>query len=290
MTTLKNGYARQGKCSVDLSRAGFSTRNLKFMRQFAQLYPVIGKQPVSQLPWGHIIVLMQQVKDHEARGWYANNVLKNGTSRSVLTMQIEQSLYERQGKNAHKMTNFAERLPSPQSDLAIQLFKDPYDFRFLPVTEEAQELEIEKSMVNHLSKLFLELGTGFAYMGNQYRLTIENTDYFLDMLFYNVHLRCYFVIEIKAVEVKPEHIGKLNFYLAVVDDLLKKPADNPTIGLLLCKKKDKVVAEYSLKRTDGAIGIAEYLLLHELPKDFKQKLPDTNLLETRLAEKMEIKE
>lgn len=269
---------------------GFSTRNLKFMRQFAQLYPIIGKQPVSQLPWGHIIVLMQQVKDHEAREWYANNVLKNGTSRSILTMQIEQSLYERQGKNAHKMTNFAERLPSPQSDLAIQLFKDPYDFRFLPVTEEAQELEIEKSMVNHLSKLFLELGTGFAYMGNQYRLTIEKTDYFLDMLFYNVHLRCYFVIEIKAVEVKPEHVGKLNFYLAVVDDLLKKPADNPTIGLLLCKKKDKVVAEYSLKRTDGAIGIAEYLLLHELPKDFKQKLPDTNLLETRLAEKMEIKE
>ena len=268
---------------------GFSKRNLERMRQFATLYTQLdfAAQPVPQLPWGHIIVLMQQVKDPEAREWYANSVLKNGTARSVLIIQIEQNLYERQGKNAHKMTNFAERLPSPQSDLAIQLFKDPYDFRFLPVTEEAQELAIEKSMVNHLSKLFLELGSGFAYMGNQYRITIEGTDYFLDMLFSNIHLRCYFIIEIKAVEVKPEHVGKLNFYLAVVDDLLKKPGDNPSIGLLLCKKKNKVVAEYSLKRTDGAIGIAEYLLLHELPKDLKKTLPDTDLLETKLAEKME---
>lgn len=269
---------------------GFSVRNLKYMRKFAQLYPEIGQQPVAQLPWGHIIVLMEQVKDPEAREWYASNALKNGIARSVLIIQIEQGLYERQGKHVHKMTNFAERLPSPQSDLAIQLFKDPYDFRFLPVTEEAKELEIENSMVNHLSKLFLELGTGFAYMGRQYRLTVEGTDYFLDMLFYNVILRCYFVVEIKAVEVKPEHVGKLNFYLAVVDDVLKKPEDNPTIGLLLCKKKNKIVAEYSLKRTDGAIGIAEYLLLHELPKDLRQKLPDTNLLEAKLAEKIESKE
>ena len=132
----------------------------------------IGQQPVAQLPWGHIIVLMEQVKDPEAREWYANNTLKNGIARSVLIIQIEQNLYERQGKNAHKMTNFAERLPSPQSDLAIQLFKDPYDFRFLPVTEEAEELEIENSMVAHLRELFIELGTGFAYMGHQYRITV----------------------------------------------------------------------------------------------------------------------
>ena len=143
---------------------GFSVRNLKFMRQFAQMYPEIGKQAVSQLPWGHIIVLMQQVKDTNARDWYANNVIKNGIARSVLIMQIEQNLYDRQGKHDHKITNFAERLPAPQTDLAIQLFKDPYDFRFLPVTAEAQELEIEQAMVSHLRKLFLELGTGFAYM------------------------------------------------------------------------------------------------------------------------------
>jgi predicted nuclease of restriction endonuclease-like (RecB) superfamily len=268
---------------------GFSKRNLERMRQFANLYDHLefATQAVSQLPWGHIIVLMQQVKDPDAREWYARSVLKNGTSRNVLLIQIEQNLYERQGKNSHKKTNFNERLPLPQSNLATQLFKDPYDFRFLPVTEEAEELEIEKSMVNHISKLLLELGTGFAYMGNQYRITIEGTDYFLDMLFYNVYLRSYFVIEIKAGEVKPEHVGKLNFYLAVVDDLLKKPEDNPSIGLLLCKKNNKVVAEYSLKRIDGPIGIAEYLLLNELPKDLKQKLPDTDLLESRLTEKME---
>ncbi len=269
---------------------GFSARNLKFMRQFAQLYPAIGKQAVSQLPWGHIIVLMQQVKDPEAREWYANNALKNGIARSVLIIQIEQSLYERQGKNAHKMTNFAKRLPSPQSDLAIQLFKDPYDFRFLPVTEKAEELAIENSMVAHLQELFIELGTGFAYMGHQYKITVGEDDYFLDMLFYNVQLTCYFVIEIKTTIVKPEHIGKLNFYLAVVDDLLRKPHDNPTIGLLLCKKHNKLVAEYSLKRTDGAIGIAEYRLLHELPKELKESLPDLDLLEAKLAEKMETEE
>ncbi len=267
--------------------AGFSARNLKFMRQFAQLYPEIGKQAVSQLPWGHIIVLMQQVKDPEAREWYANNTLNNGIARSVLIIQIEQNLYERQGRSAHKITSFAERLPSPQSDLALQLFKDPYDLRFLPVTEKAAELEIEDSMVAHLRELFIEFGTGFAYMGHQYKITVGEDDYFLDMLFYNVHLSCYFVIEIKTTVVKPEHIGKLNFYLAVVDDLLKKPHDNPSIGLLLCKKHNKLVAEYSLKRTDGAIGIAEYCLSHELPKELKETLPDLSLLEAKLAEKIE---
>lgn len=165
--------------------------------------------------------------------------------------------------------------------------KDPYDFRFLPVTEEAEELEIESSMVAHLRELFIELGTGFAYMGHQYKITVGEDDYFLDMLFYNVHLSCYFVIEIKTTPVKPEHIGKLNFYLAVVDDLLRKPHDSLTIGLLLCKKHNKLVAEYSLKRTDGAIGIAEYRLSHKLPKELKESLPDLDLLEAKLAEKMD---
>lgn len=263
---------------------GFSVRNLKFMRQFAQLYPTIGKQPVSQLPWGHIIVLMQQVKDPEARDWYASNVLKNGTSRSILAIQIEQNLYSRQGKQSHKVTNFAERLPSPQSDLALQLFKDPYDFRFLPVTEEAQEQEIEDSMVKHISKLFLELGTGFAFMGNQYKITVDGHDFFLDMLFYHVRLRCYFVTELKSTEFKPEHVGKLNFYLSVVDDLLRGPGDNPSIGLLLCKKKSKLIAEYALKRTDAPIGIAEYRLLQELPKELIGDLPSTEIIESKLSE------
>ncbi len=200
--------------------AGFSKTNLERMRKFAKLYNHLefAAQAVPQLPWGHIIVLIQQVKDPEVREWYARSVLKNGTSRDILIMQIEQNLYDRQSKDSHKITNFAERLPSPQSGLAIQLFKDPYDLRFLPVTEEAEELEIENSMVSHLRELFIEFGTGFAYMGHQYKITVGEDDYFLDMLFYNVHLSCYFVIEIKTTVVKPEHIGKLNFYLAVVDD------------------------------------------------------------------------
>lgn len=270
---------------------GFSVRNLKFMRQFAETYPdsEIGKQSVSQLPWGHIIVLMQQVKDTVEREWYANNTLKNGISRSVLIMQIEQNLYERQGKHAHKVTNFLTRLPPPQSDLALQLFKDPYDFRFLPVTEEAAEQEIEQAMVKHLSKLFLELGTGFAYMGNQYKLVIDGHDFFLDMLFYHTRLHCYFVCELKATEFKPEHVGKLNFYLAAVDDLLKSPSDNPSIGLLLCQKKSKVIAEYALKRTDGPIGIAEYQLMQKLPKELQDELPATEVLAHELAEKIQNK-
>lgn len=265
---------------------GFSVRNLKYMRKFAELYPEIGQQPVARLPWGHIIVLMEQVKDPEARAWYANNTLKNGIARSVLIIQIEQDLYGRQGQNTHKITNFQDRLPSPQSDLAIQLFKDPYDFRFLPVTEEAEEQAIENSMVSHLSKLFIELGSGFAYMGNQYKLTIDGHDFFLDMLFYHVRLHCYFVVELKSSALKPEHVGKLNFYLAAVDDLLKGPGDNPSIGLLLCQKKSKVIAEYSLKRTDGPIGIAEYRLMQELPKELKGELPSVEILESELSEKI----
>ena len=262
---------------------GFSVSNLERMRKFARMYPELSAQAVRKLPWGHIVVLIEQIKDPIAREWYAHSVQKNGTARSILMMQIEQGLYERQGKQEHKVTNFPERLPSPQSDLALQLFKDPYDFRFLPITEDAEETEIEHSMTKHLSKLFLEFGTGFAYMGNQYKLTVDDRDFFLDMLFYHVHLRCYFVVELKATEFKPEHVGKLNFYLSVVDGQLKSPEDNPSIGLLLCKKKSKLIAEYALKRTDGPIGVAEYKLLQELPKELKNELPSTHILEVELS-------
>lgn len=273
--------------------SGFSVTNLGRMRKFARMYPDLisaqpvpklekSAQPVAQLPWGHICVLIQQVKDPEARAWYAENALKNGVARSVLIMQIEQNLYERQGKHVHKITNFVDRLPQAQSDLAMQLFKDPYDFRFLPVTESSAEQVVEESMVAHLRHVFLELGAGFAYMGTQYKITVGNSDFFLDMLFYNVRLHCYFLVEIKVVELKPEHVGKLNFYLTAVDELLKAPEDNPSIGLLLCKNKDKVVAEYSLKKTDGAIGIAEYLLSNKLPNDLIDVLPSIEELELKL--------
>lgn len=265
---------------------GFSVANIKRMRRFAELYPdfEISAQAVRQLPWGHIILLMQQVKEAAIRDWYAINTIKNGISRNILAIQIKQDLYSRQGKSDHKLTNFKERLPLAQSDLALQLFKDPYDFRFLPITEEAKEQEVEQAMTQHLSKLLLELGRGFAYMGNQYKLSVDGRDYFLDMLFYNVNLRCFFVCELKAVELEPEHIGKLNFYLAIVDDILKAPDDNPSIGLLLCRKKSKLVAEYSLKRTDGPIGVAEYQLLHKLPKKLSKALPSTDVLEEKLKD------
>lgn len=271
--------------STDLRRefpgtGGFSVRNLKYIRTFAKTYATIGQQPVAQLPWGHIIVLMQQVKEPEARQWYAENTLKNGIARSVLMMQIEQDLYGRQGKHEHKITNFEDRLPKPQSDLAIQLFKDPYDFRFLPVTEEAEEIKIENALVANIQKLFLELGKGFAFMGSQYKITVGESDFFFDMLFYNVHLHCYFIVELKATEFKPEHAGKLNFYLAAADEFLKKSQDNPSIGLILCKKKDRTVAELALKKTDGAIGIAEYRLSKDLPDSLANVLPSKEALES----------
>lgn len=271
--------------SVDLRREfpgtqGFSVRNLQFMRQFATLYSEneFAKQAVSQLPWGHIILLMQQVKDSSAREWYAQNTLKNGTARGVLMMQIEQNLYERQGIDAHKITNFVQTLPKPQSDLAQQLFKDPYDFRFLPVTNEADEQKIEQALVKDIQKLFLEFGKGFAFMGNQYQITVGESDFFFDMLFYNVYLHCYFVLEIKAVEFKPEHAGKLNFYLAAADRYLKSEKDNASIGLLLCKKKDRTVAELALTNLDGAMGIAEYKLPESLPHNVADVLPPQEAL------------
>lgn len=261
---------------------GFSVRNLERMRQFfkfypdlipAQVVPELVEHPIIQLPWGHIVLLMQQVKDQDARDWYIQSILRNGTARSVLTIQIEQDLYQRQGKNEHKVTNFVETLLKPQSDLALQLFKDPYDFRFLPVTEEADEKKIEQALVKDIQKLFLEFGKGFAFMGNQYKITVGESDFFYDMLFYNVHLHAYFIIEIKATEFKPEHAGKLNFYLAAADKYLKSSQDNPSIGLLLCKKKDRTVAELALTKLDGAIGIAEYQLNTILPPALSDVLP-----------------
>ncbi len=275
---------------------GFSTRNLNYMRLFFNTYPnlypaqttqasLIVQQPVAQLPWGHIVLLMEKVKDPDARAWYAQNILKNGTARGVLMMQIEQNLYERQGKDTHKITNFAHTLPQPQSDLARQLFKDPYDFRFLPVTDEANELKIEHALVKDIQKLFLELGKGFAFMGNQYPITVGESDFFFDMLFYNVHLHCYFIIEIKATEFKPEHAGKLNFYLAAADRYLKSEKDNASIGLLLCKKKDRTVAELALNHLDGAMGIAEYKLPETLPHDVADVLPPQEALAALSLEK-----
>lgn len=257
---------------------GFSTRNLKYMSQFAELYPdlEIGQQPVAQLPWGHIVFLMNFVQSPEKREFYMQNAIEYGWSRNILEIQIETNLFERQGA---AITNFSERLPSPQSDLANETLKNPYNFDFLSLGKEAHEREIEKGLVQHIEKFLLEMGDGFAYMGRQYPICIDEEEYFLDMLFYNVKLRCYVVLELKAGKFKPANVGQLNFYLSAVDDLMRHPSDNPTIGILLCKSKVGVSAEYALRNVNSPIGISEYRLTESLPEQFKTALPSIEELE-----------
>lgn len=274
--------------SVDLQKEftgakGFSVRNLKLMRQFAELYPgLIGQQAVAQLPWGHIAILMQKVKDKAAIEWYALNTLQNNISRDVLVMQIEQDLYSRQGKNNIKVSNFHNTLPKPQSDLALQMLKNPYSFDFLTIGETAHEKEVEKELVKHISKFLIELGVGFAYMGSQYKVSTHGDDYWLDLLFFHVKLNCYVVIELKNKGFEPEYAGKLNFYLSLVDESLKEPHHNPTIGILLCKQHKKYKAEYALRNISSPIGISEYQLIKQLPDKLKIDLPSIEELEAEL--------
>lgn len=265
---------------------GFSKRNFEYMRRFASFYPKLefAKQAVSQLPWGHIVRLMQMVKDESQREWYAQQTIKNGWSRSVLEMQIEGGLYERQGISDKKVANYREHLPAAQSDLAHQILKDPYNFDFLTISDEAHEREIENALVTHVRDFLLELGQGFAFVGSQVPLTIDDQEFFIDLLFYHLHLRCFVVIELKANNFKPEHTGQLGFYLAAVDDLMKKESDNPTIGMLLCKSKSKIVAEYALKSMKAPIGISEYTLSKALPKELKTSLPTVAEIEAELNE------
>lgn len=263
---------------------GFSKRNLEYMRRFAMLYPEIdfAKQPVSQLPWGHIVRLMQMVKNDQEREWYAIQTIKNGWSRSVLEMQIESGLFERQGTNSKKISNFHECLPKLQSDLANELLKDPYNFDFLTIEGKARERAIENALVTHIRDFMLELGQGFSFVGSQVPLTFEDEEFFMDLLFYHLNLRCFVVIELKATKFKPEHTGQLGFYLAAVDDLLRKEGDNQTIGILLCKSKSKIIAEYALRGMKGPIGVSEYTLSKALPKDLKTNLPTIEQIEEEL--------
>jgi predicted nuclease of restriction endonuclease-like (RecB) superfamily len=265
---------------------GFSKRNLEYMRKFAELYPRIefAKQPVSQLPWGHIVRLMQKVKDDGERKWYATQTIKNGWSRSVLEMQIESQLYERQAITNKKTSNYHEHLPAPQSDLANEILKDPFNFDFLTIQGKAHERAVEDALVSHIRDFLLELGQGFAFVGSQVPLTFGDQEFFVDLLFYHLHLRAFVVIELKATKFKPEHTGQLGFYLAAVDDLLRKEGDNQTIGILLCKSKDKVIAEYALRATKAPIGVSEYVLSKSLPKELKTNLPSVEQLEAELNE------
>ena len=262
---------------------GYSVRNLKYMAKFAEAYPdrEFVQQVVAQIPWGHNIVLMDKVSNPDERIWYIQKAIENSWSRNVLVHQIESGLYKRQ-VSAEKVSNFEHRLPSPQSELAVQTMKDPYVFDFIPFREDMLERDIEQALVRDITKLLLELGTGFAFVGNQYHLNVGGDDFYIDLLFYNLNLRCYVVIELKTGDFKPEYAGQLNFYLSAVDGILKKEHDNPSIGLLLCKSKNNLVAEYSLKDISKPIGVSEYKVTSNLPDDLEDQFPSIEDIQKRI--------
>lgn len=308
---------------------GFSPRNLKYMRAFAEAWPdgvivqqplaqfglgeidqealgqseggsmvqaalaqkesdpfaepIVGEfvqAPLAQLPWYHHIALLDKLKSREDRLWYAAKAVEHNWSRNILVMQIESRLKERSGA---AVTNFSHTLPKPDSDLARESLKDPYRFDFLGLTEESQEREIEKALVKHVTDFLLELGAGFAFVGRQVLLDVGGEEFFIDLLFYHLKLRRYVVIELKAGKFKPDHLGQLGFYLTAVDEQVKHPDDGPTIGLLLCKSKNKVVAEYALRDKSQPLGVAEYQLVESLPPELQTSLPSIELIERELA-------
>lgn len=262
---------------------GYSARNLKYMAKFAETYPdkEFVQQLVAQIPWGHNIVLLDKISDPDERIWYIKACRENSWSRAVLIHQIESGLYRRQVL-VEKVSNFEARLPAPHSELAVQTMKDPYVFDFIPLREDMVERDIEDALVRDVTKLLLELGTGFAFLGNQYHLNVGGDDFYIDLLFYNLNLRSYVVIELKTGEFKPEYAGQLNFYLSAVDGILKKEQDNPTIGLLLCKSKNNLVAEYSLKDMSKPIGVSEYRVTSSLPAELEAQLPSVEDIQKRI--------
>lgn len=238
---------------------GLSERNLKYMRQFAQTYAnfEIVQQVVAQIPWGHNCLIMNKLETENARLWYAQKTIENGWSRNVLAHQIELGLYERQG---NVISNFAETLPAPQSDLVQKALKDSYIFDFLTIEEKTKEIEIEQQLVENISKFLLELGSGFAFVAQQYHIEVATNDYYIDLLFYHTRLHCYVAIDLKTGDFKPEYVGKMNFYLSALDDKMKTDSDNPSIGLVLCRAKDNIVAEYALRGMSQPIGVSDYQL------------------------------
>ena len=262
---------------------GYSVRNLKYMAKFAATYPdrEFVQTVSAQIPWSHNVAIMDKGKTEEQREWYIRKTAENGWSHSVLVHQIESNLYERQ-VIANKVNNFETHLASPQSELAAQTMKDPYVFDFIPFKEDMMERDIEQALVKDVTKLLLELGTGFAFLGNQYHLNVGGDDFYIDLLFYNLNLRCYVVIELKTGEFKPEYAGQLNFYLSAVDGILKKDDDHPSIGLLLCKSKNDLVAEYALKDMSKPMGISAYKVTSSLPEELQRQLPSIEDIEKRI--------
>jgi len=265
------------RLAADLRQAfpemtGLSARNLKYMRAFAEAWPIreIVQQVAAQLPWGHNIRILEAVKSPEQREWYARQAIESGWSRNVLAHQIDSNLFARQGS---ALTNFSRTLPAEQSELAQQIIKDPYSFDFLALGPDMLERDLERGLLEHLRSLILELGKGFAFVGSQYHLEVGGQDYYLDLLFYHLRLRCFVVFELKIEEFKPEFAGKMNFYLSAIDDQLRHPDDRPSIGIILCKGRNEVIVEYALRDTSKPMGVAQYCLSAALPDQLKRELP-----------------
>lgn len=268
---------------------GMSARNLRYMQKFATEFEndEFLQGVLAKISWNHNQILLDRVKDKEIRKWYAKQSMENGWSVSVLTHQISLKLYERQALLENKTTNFDETLPSPNNEQVKELLKNPYIFDFIIADKDLKELDIERELTTNITKLLLELGNGFAFVGRQYHLEIENEDYYIDLLFYNLKVRSYVVIELKTTEFKPEYAGKLNFYLSAVDKYIKDETDNPTFGILLCKDKKKVTAELALKDINKPIGVSEYKILSEIPEFLENALPSIEDIEKRLEEDSE---
>jgi len=262
---------------------GLSARNLKYMRSFADAWPDIElvQQLAAQMPWFHNCVLLDKVKSPEQRTWYVQQTISNGWSRNILVQQIESKLFNRQGK---AVSNFQATLPSPQSDLAEEVIKDPYNFDFLTLGPDAKERHLQRGLIEHLKEFLIELGVGFAFVGSNVNLKVAGDDFYLDLLFYHLKLRCYVVLELKMGEFQPEFAGKMNFYLAAVDDLLRHSDDQPSIGIILCKEKNKVIVEYSLRDMTKPIGVSEHQLTQNLPESLVDQLPSIEALEEELEQ------
>ncbi|RLS84974.1 MAG: DUF1016 domain-containing protein [Planctomycetota bacterium] len=277
------------RLSTDLRNAfpdmrGLSARNLKYMRTFSEAWPkrAIVQEALAQLPWYQNLALLEKLDTPDDRLWYAAKTLEHGWSRNILVLQIQSQLHKRQGK---AITNFPSALPAVESDMAAQVFKDPYLFDFLGTADPRREREVEQALVNHVQKFLLELGAGFAFVGKQMPLEVGEQDFLVDLLFYHLKLRCFVVVELKSVPFEPAFIGQLNLYLSAVDDLLRHSDDLPTIGLLLCKGKDKLVVEYALRNFQKPIGVADWetQIVSSLPEGLKGSLPSIEEIEAELA-------
>ena len=274
------------RLSEDLRREfpdmkGLSPRNLRYMRSFAEAWPdeAIVQQVVAQLPWGHNVRLLDYAKDPSEREWYVRATIENGWSRNILVHQIETGLFHRRGK---ALTNFHVSLPAPQSELAEQLLKDPYNFDFLTLADDARERDLQRGLLQHLRDFLLELGVGFAFVGSDVRLEVGGEDFYLDLLFYHLRLRCFVVAELKVGAFQPEFVGNMNFYLSAVDDLVRHADDQPSIGILLCRTNNRVVAEYALRGMHKPLGITTYQLERALPESLQGVLPSIEDLEAEL--------